>query len=227
MIDLALASVVRSAVLRFSDDENEEVREEFRQTLKSFNRFYTFISQVIYLDDTSLEKLHVYGEFLLRMLPSREIPPEIEITDEMLDLQATRIEKKAENFGSLHPGDTEQLDPIREFAAKPLTDEEKKELSEIVKEFNERHGTEFTEQDLIRFERVNQEILTDDLTEQLRINPPDVVYRTFSQAFLTALLETLRRQQELKGIILSDAYIRERAIEFCFKRALKQVNDLN
>lgn len=222
-----LVSTVRPAVDRFRADDNEDKREEFRQTLKSFNRFYSFISQVIDLEDTSLEKLFVYGEFLVRMLPSREIPPEIEITDEMLDLQATKIEKKGENDATLDPGESDRLPPIREFAGKPHTEEEQKELSEIVKEFNERHGTEFTEQDLIRFEQVNDEILTDDLTQQMRNNPEDVVYTAFSEAFMASLLETLRRQQELKNIILSDSYIRERAVRFCFKRALIQVNSPN
>ena len=220
-----LTAVVRPAVKRFSDDGNEEAREEFRQTLKSFTRFYSFISQVINLEDTSLEKLHVYGEFLLRMLPNREIPPEIEITDDMLDLQATRVEKKGVYRATLAPGESEEIGPIREFAGKPHTEEEKKELSEIVKEFNDRHGTEFTEKDLIRFEQVNVEILSDEsLRKQMQNNPPDVVYDTFSQAFLGVLIETLRRQQELKDIILSDSYIRKRAVEFCFKRALKQVD---
>lgn len=219
-----LAKSVRPAVQRFIAEEDEDAREEFRQTLKSFNRFYTFISQVIYLEDTSLEKLHVYGEFLVRMLPSREIPPDIEITDDMLDLQATRVEKKAEQKASLDQGETEKINPIREFAPNPHTEDEKKELSEIVKEFNERHGTEFTEQDLIRLEQVNEDILNESLVEQLRNNPPDVVYQAFSDAFLAGLTGRLRKQNQLKDIILSDAHIRNRAIDYCFKRAIKQAN---
>ncbi len=219
-----LEEIVGLAVQRFIDEENEDARDEFRQTLKSFNRFYTFISQVIYLEDTSLEKLHAYGEILVRMLPSREIPPDIQITDDMLDLQATRVEKKAEEQASLDPGETEKISPIQEFGAKPHTEEEKKELSEIVKDFNERHGTEFTEQDLIRLEEVNEEILDEALVAQLRNNPPDVAFTAFSDAFLTGLLEKLRKQNQLRDIILSDAYVRDKAIDYCFRRAIKQAN---
>ncbi|MXX95008.1 MAG: type I restriction endonuclease subunit R [Gammaproteobacteria bacterium] len=220
-----LTEKVRPALQRFSSDEDEDDQEKFRQTLKSFIRFYSFISQVINLEDTSLEKLYVYGEFLLRMLPSREIPPEIEITDDMLNLQATRVEKKGEEQATINPGETKKIQPIQEFAGKPHTEEEKKELSEIVRDFNQRHGTEFTERDMIRFEQVNTEILSDDdLRNQMQNNPPDVVYDAFSQAFLSTLIATLRKQQELKDIILSDKHIRNRAINFCFKRALKHVN---
>ena len=49
---------------------------------------------------------------------------------------------------------SEALTPISEFAAKPYTEEEERSLSEIIKAFNDRHGTAFTREDFIRFERV-------------------------------------------------------------------------
>ena len=85
----------------------------------------------------------------------------------------------------LDPGDTEALTPISEFAAKPYTEEEERSLSEIIKTFNDRHGTTFTREDFIRFEQVNREIMDDDLTEVLRNNPPDVVFSAFSEAFFS------------------------------------------
>jgi hypothetical protein len=56
-------------------------------------------------------------------------------------------------------------------------------LSDIIDSFNERHGTDFTEEDFLRFEKVNQEIMNDDMREMLKNNPEDVVFLTFSQAF--------------------------------------------
>ena len=135
------------------------------------------LPQIIRLGDTELEKLYTYAAWLSRLLPNREIPADIEITEDMLRLQAFRVEQKEEGAASLGPGDTETLTPISEFAAKPYTEEEERSLSEIIKAFNDRHGTAFTREDFIRFERVNREIMDDDLTEMLRNNPPDVVFR--------------------------------------------------
>jgi type I restriction enzyme R subunit len=42
---------------------------------------------------------------------------------------------------SLAAGDAMPLAPIKEFAAKPYTAEEEISLSEIIKSFNDRHGT--------------------------------------------------------------------------------------
>ena len=62
----------------------------------------------------------------------------------MLRLQVFRAEQKEEGAAALGPGDTETLTPISEFAAKPYTKEEERSLFEIIRAFNDRHGTAFT-----------------------------------------------------------------------------------
>src|SRR5262249_44380027 len=83
-----------TAVLRFEADDDEGRQEEFRQLLRSYKRFYSFVAQIVRLGDTSLEKLYAYADWLDRMLPNRQQPPEIEITDEMLRLRAFRVQQK-------------------------------------------------------------------------------------------------------------------------------------
>ena len=220
-----LEGLVRQAVARFETDDDEGRQEEFRQLLKSFNRFYAFIAQVIRLEDTSLEKLSAYGGWLSRLLPNREVPPEIEITEEMLRLQAFKVESKEQGSASLSPGDTEALAAISEFGAKPYTEDEKKELSEIVKAFNDRHGTQFSEADMVRFEQVNREIMDNDLSEMLRNNPPDVVYSAFAQAFFKGAIQMFQRDNEMRNIVLSDPEARDKATRHFFNRALREARE--
>jgi type I restriction enzyme R subunit len=218
-----LEGLVRQAVARFETDDDEGRQEEFRQLLRSYMRFYSFIAQVMKLEDTSLEKLYSYGAWLARLLPNREIPPEVEITDDMLRLQRFKIVQKEEGEASLAPGDTAALSAISEFGAKPYTEDEKKELSEIVKAFNERHGTQFTEADMIRFEQVNAEILDAGLSEMLLNNPPDVVYGAFAQAFFQGAIRMFQRDNEMRNIVLTDATARDQATRHFFNRALREV----
>ena len=220
-----LEGLVRQAVARFEADDDEGRQEEFRQLLKSFNRFYAFIAQVISLEDTSLEKLASYGGWLSRILPNRELPPEIEITEEMLSLQAFKVDKKEQGSASLSPGDTQALAAISEFGAKPYTEDEKKELSEIVQSFNDRHGTQFSEADMIRFEQVNRDILDDNLSEMLRNNPPDVVYSAFAQAFFQGAIRMFQRDNEMRNIVLSDPEARDKATRHFFNRALREAQE--
>jgi type I restriction enzyme R subunit len=48
-----------------------------------------------------LEKLYAYASWLARLLPNREEPPDIEITEDMLRLQAFRVEQKEEGSASV------------------------------------------------------------------------------------------------------------------------------
>ena len=186
-------------------------------------RFYNFIAQVMRLEDTGLEKLYSYGALLARLLPDRQVPPEIEVTDDMLRLQAFRVEQKEEGDASLSPGDRAALKAISDFGAKPYTEDEQKELSEIVKAFNDRHGTDFSEGDMVRFEQVNMEILNEDMREMLRNNPADVVYAAYRDAFFQEAIRMFQRDNEMRNIVLTDAEARDKATRHFFNRALREV----
>lgn len=221
---IRLEALVRQAVTRFEYLADEGQQEEFRQLLRSYMRFYSFVAQIVQLNDTWLEKLYVYADWLARLLPSREVPPEIGISDDMLRLRAISTKKKSEHTGpALFPGEGEKLKPITEFGAKPYTEEEKKSLSEIIRTFNERHGTEFTEDDILRFEQVNREIMDEtDMRHILLNNPPDVAYPTFFEAFFQGAIRMFQRDHNMRSIVLSDAEARKVMIEHFFKRALRE-----
>lgn len=222
---IKLEGLVRHAVQRFEADDDEGQREEFRQLLRSFMRFYSFVAQIVRLGDTDLEKLYSYCAWLVRLLPNRQVPPDIDITDDMLNLRAFKVVEKEKGTASLSAGDRASIQPITEFAAKPYTDDERRSLSEIIKAFNERHGTQFTTEDFLRFEQVNREILDDDMTEMLRNNPPDVVFQAFSQAFFQGAIRMFQRDNEMKSIVLSDPAAREQATRHFFNRALREVHE--
>ena len=216
---LTLEGIVREALGRFELDEDEQSKQEFRLLLKSYQRFYAFVAQVVSLKDPWLEKLYVYCSWLARLLPSRDVPADIHISDDMLDLSAFKLEKEEEGSASLSAGETETLTPITEFGANPYTEEEEKSLSEIIEAFNERHGTQFSREDFLRFERVNQEILDEDMREMMRNNPANVVYTAFSEAFFKGMVRAFHADREMQNIVMKDPEAREQATRHFFKRA--------
>jgi type I restriction enzyme R subunit len=76
-------------------------------------------------------------------------------------------------------------------------------------------------EDLLRFEQVNREILDEDLVEMLRNNPPDVVYKAFSEAFFKGAINLFQRDAAMKSNVLTDAQSREHATRHFFNRALR------
>lgn len=222
---IALEALVRNAVGRFEAEEDDGRQEEFRQLLRSYKRFYSFVAQVVRLGDTSLEKLYAYADWLDRMLPNREQPPEIEITDEMLRLRAFRVQQKEAGSASLQAGENKPLTAISEFGAKPYTEDEAKALSEIVRSFNERHGTQFTEEDFIRLEQVKRKALDEEMTAVLRNNPPDVSRPTFVRRLLEETIKQYQRDSSLQNIIMTNAEDRDRIFNHLFSRALREVQE--
>lgn len=221
---VTLESLVRNAVARFEVEDDEGRQEEFRQLLRSYKRFYSFVAQIIRLGDTSLEKLYAYTDWLDRMLPNREQPPEVEITDEMLRLRAFRVQQKETGSASLAAGETVPLNTISEFGAKPYTEDEAKALSEIVCSFNDRHGTQFTEEDFIRLEQVKRKALDEEMAAVLRNNPPDVSRPTFVRRLLEETIKQFQRDSSLQNIIMTNAEDRDRIFNHLFSRALREVH---
>lgn len=222
---IAIEALIRNAVARFEAETEEARQEEFRQLLKSYLRFYTFLAQIMSLEDPDLEKLYEYASWLTRLLPGREPPEDIEITDEMLRLQAFKVEQKESGKASLSAGEESKLTPISEFAAKPFTAEEERSLSEIIEAFNSKHGTEFSESDFLRFEAVKDGILDEDMVATLTNNPPDVSRGAFEQAFFRGAVRAFQRDREMQNIILSDPEARDRVFALMFSRALRQVRE--
>lgn len=223
---LVLEGTVRLAVARFDLDEDEAQREEFRQLLKSFQRFYAFAAQVVSLNDAWLEKLYAYTSWLSRLLPSRDIPADIVISDDMLNLSAFKLQKGEEGSASLKPSETAELQPITEFGANAYTEEEERSLSEIIDSFNERHGTQFSREDFLRFERVTRDIMDEDMTDMVRNNPADVVYNAFSQAFFQGMVKMFQQDNEMRNIVMTDKEAREQATRHFFKRAQRQAREV-
>ncbi len=224
---IELEKLVRNAVQRFEAEEDEGKQEEFRQLLKSYMRFYAFVAQVMRLEDTTLEKLFSYASLLAKLLPNRQVPGEVTITEDMMRLHAFRLDHKEAKSASLDAGSTTALKPITEFGAKPYTEDEERTLSEIIDNFNQRHGTEFSKDDFLRFEQVNRNILdNEDLKDMLRNNPPDVVYSAFTQAFFEGIIKSFARDDQMQNIVMTDATAREQVFKLMFTRALREAREI-
>jgi type I restriction enzyme, R subunit len=218
-----LEGIVRQAVERFRTMLTEETQEEFRQTLSSFLRFYAFIAQVVNLQDTDLERLHLYGSWLKRILPGRETPEGGDVTDDMLTLRAYRLQEVEGNTDATLPSDTAvALKPIDRFGANPFTEEDHAALSEIIEAFNARHGTNFTDEDYIRFEAVNEAILGDDAWgEMLRNNAPRDVRPHYDAEFMRRVIQAFQRDNAMRNAFLQDQDARERLMALMFERAVR------
>ncbi|MFF7337585.1 type I restriction endonuclease subunit R [Streptomyces sp. NPDC008163] len=145
-----LYRLLSPAVARFTplleseEDDDVETAEDFRANLNDYVRKYGFLAQIVPYRDPELERLHLYGRYLLNRLP-RRADGGVDIGE--IDLSHLRVERTGEYDVSLSPEGAAELPGFGDGtggAAEP----EKSLLSELIDAFNAKFGTEFTEDDV-------------------------------------------------------------------------------
>lgn len=199
-----LEGIINQAVNSYKTaDINEQ--SKFRQAVKSYCRFYNFIGQVYQIADTSLEKLYWYCDWLSRKLTNTKQEDDFEITDEMVRLKKFRLEITQTGSASPDVGDTAPLQAITAFGVNAVpTEDEELELSQIIKAFNEKHGTAFTEDDMIRFGHQANKV-ADEMKSTIMNNPLDVTLDSFADKLLDKMLEASQNDQAVDSIMTTDA----------------------
>jgi type I restriction enzyme R subunit len=140
-------AVARFTALQDSEDEDDqETAEDFRADLNDYVRKYGFLAQIVPYRDAELERLHLYGRYLLNRLP-RGADGGVDIGE--IDLSHMRVEKTGEYNVSLTAEGPTMMAGFGDGAG-GAQEAEKSLLSELIDKFNERFGTDFTEQDVIR-----------------------------------------------------------------------------
>jgi type I restriction enzyme R subunit len=127
------------------DEEAREAAEQFRTDLNDYVRKYGFLAQIVPYRDADLECLYLYGRHLLNRLPRRG-DGGVDIGD--VDLSHLRVQKTGEHDLALTAEGAAALRGFGEGAG-GAKEQEKSLLSELIEKFNEKFGTDFTEQDVI------------------------------------------------------------------------------
>ena len=135
-----------TALVDSEDEEERETAEAFRAHLTDYVRKYGFLSQIVPYTDAELEMLYLYGRHLLNVLP-RRADGGVDIGE--VDLSHLRVERTGDHDLGLNPEGTAEISGYGDGAG-GAKEPEKSPLSELVEKFNDRFGTEFTEQDVIK-----------------------------------------------------------------------------
>lgn len=155
----------------YKNDLNEDKQIDFKAKAKGFVRLYQFLVMILPFKNTYWERLNTFLKLLLGKLP---VLPDEDITGmlESVDLDSYRNEQqqtisiKLQGEGELAPVPAE----VKGGKSEPQLDI----LSRIIKEFNKRWGTDWTDNDKIRrflFEDLPLEISKDEEYQNAKQNP--------------------------------------------------------
>ncbi|MCC5843425.1 MAG: type I restriction endonuclease subunit R [Verrucomicrobia bacterium] len=163
---------LQPAVDRFKAMEDDEKRSEFRAKLSGYVSIYAFMSQIMPYVDPALEMLYSFGRFLLPHLPLDRDTERVKLGDE-IGLQYYRLQRIYSGEITVREGDPEGVKSPTDVGTGKAKDE-KVPLSEIIKVLNDRFGTEFTEEDRLFFEQIQEKAKnTDQIVKLRQANPFD------------------------------------------------------
>ena len=179
-----------------------ESRTRFRRRLRDYRRLYGFLSQVMPFTDTDLEKLNAFVRCLGPLLPPEENSLPVEV-QQAIDMESFRIGQTGSGGIDLRPGNT-PLDP-QELGPDGVQDEVYEPLSEIIRELNERYGTDLGPEDEVTFETVLSSMDGDaGLRAAAKANPPENVRLSFDIKVEGAIEDIIDRNFKLYKRITED-----------------------
>jgi type I restriction enzyme R subunit len=200
----------------------EDEQAAFRGKLADYVRLYAFLSQVVRVADADLEKLYVFARLLRRALPGTpdSLPLEVQ---EKIDMEAYRL---AQTWKGAIPlargsGDLQPLGPGAIFQPLP---EQIEPLSRIIKELNDRFGTDFTDEDKVFIQRLENTLQASEaLKAAIRANVPENARLTFDHVVSDQLQDMVDTNFKFYKRVTDDPAFAKYFLDWLFDRFRHQV----
>ncbi|MHB8717743.1 MAG: type I restriction endonuclease subunit R [Candidatus Dormibacteria bacterium] len=182
---------------------SEEDRLAFRDALTKFVRIYSFLSQVVAIGSTALERDYVYCRALANYLRDATVSERLDLGTEV---ELTHLRSEVTFEGSL--GLESDVADVRSIFGDAMGKQQELQLvplSEIVLELNERFGLYLTERDQLLFDQFEEEWTADpELTAQARNNTLENFRLVFDRIFLGTIVKRMDANDAIYKQILDD-----------------------
>src|SRR3989338_6324554 len=181
-----LHQILAPAIVRFKELTKED-KHIFKDDLRRYVKIYAFISQIVSFQDVSLEKFYLYCRFLIKKLPldKDSLPSEVV---ESVDMDRYRIKQTYKGGVTLEKKEGE-LAPLTTKEKKPPVSEFDR-LSAIIEKINEIGGTQFTEDDKVKFTKLADTISSNEnFRESIKTNTKSNLKLLFKKLFDEAIAD--------------------------------------
>lgn len=206
-----LNSYIDPTVEKYKELEQQD-RLDFKNALNKYIRLYSFLSHVIRLDDERLHKFYAFAKCLLRKLP-REKGENFPSINNDVELQYYRVQKQYEGNVELLAEEGVLYNTTKGTGLSQ--EDEKVKLSVIVKDLNERLGTDFTEMDKV-LEQIIEDMSKDEELVIRAKNPRDLFRIVYDDRIMDVVLSRMEQNQEFCEKYLEDEEFRGEIDEILF-----------
>lgn len=199
---------------------------DFKNTVQSFTRLYSFLTQIMPFTDVELEKLFTYSRFLLKKLPRKNQSDRFKLGDEV-SLEYYRLQKVAEQNLTLEDQGEYGLDGRVDAGIRLVNKEERAALSEIIEVLNHRFGTEFNDADKLFFDQIEEELVEDGkLSEQAQNNTIENFKFGFDDVFMDKLISRMDQNQDIFTKMMDDSEFGGLVKDYLLKKVYRRLRGI-
>ena len=181
--------------------KNTEERYQFRRLVRSFLRWYSYVTQVVRMFDEETQKEYLFLGYLLGLLPADPVDP-IDL-DGKLRLEYHKLQKTFEGAIQLQKLDGQYV-PAKERGG--AAQYPRSTLDEILEKINEKYKGNFTDADRVVIQTLHDKLITDQkLKDSARTTDPRIFTESiFPNAFGNVAMESYMESQESYSSLFED-----------------------
>ena len=151
-----LSSALKPAVVKY-EALDDDVRYQFRRKVRSFCKWYAYITQITRMFDKDLHKEYVYLSYLQHLLAVQKIV--VESVDDKVELRFYKLEKSFDGSIELE-AINEPLDQILPLGDKVI-DKKTDPLQIVIDRINEQYVGDFTDEDRVVLRQLAEKLEAD------------------------------------------------------------------
>ena len=170
---------------------NEEQRYEYKGLIKNFNKWYSYVCQIIRMYDKELQEEFNFTYYLEKLLPQVRDSENVDITNK-LRLEFYKLEKTFTGSISLNPTlDDKTLVNPKSIKPQEKKEEEEETLEILIERINERFKGIFNEGDKVIVETIFERCKKD---EKLKIQAKNNDEQMFNQSIFPEIFEKVAQE---------------------------------
>ncbi len=222
-----ITSILKPVVDRYIDIEEDKKRYLARDTMMKFTRCYSFVTQLVRIDDKELFKDYLFVSHLTHLLPKGK-DERIDISDK-IKLEYANLKETFHGAIKLEEGNG-SFEPAK--PAVPMAKEKKIDtLDKIVDKVNQQYDGDFNSADKVALKSVYQMLMDDSvvksrLKEFAKTNDANMFIKSiFPEEFNRVLGDCYEKNAEAFERLLSNQQFQNSVMTIMAKELFKALND--
>lgn len=188
---------------RYNDDLDQQQRYEFRRQVRSFVKWYNYITQIVRMFDKELHREYIFNRYLTHLLP--EDVAEVWDLGDKVALEYYKLEETFSGSIALE----KELPAVYETAdIKKSTAQQEKhsQLEEVIEKFNEHYAGEITDGDKILAGILMEKMSQDDVLRKSAMQDGEQIFvnSVFSKAYDKTTMDSYKQSREVFAALFGD-----------------------